>query len=87
MSIEFGPRTVCHVVSDLSANQNYTFQVSAFNHGVTERSLWSGVLVSGPSTSEVILGLEKGIFIVAIEKDPAGLDPDSLWEASSHMKK
>ena len=30
---------------------------------------------------------EKGIFIVAIEKDPAGLDPDSLWEASSHMKK
>ena len=30
---------------------------------------------------------EKGIFIVAVEKDPAGLDPDSLWEASSHMKK
>ena len=30
---------------------------------------------------------EKGIFIVAVEKDPAGLDPDSMWEASSHMKK
>ena len=59
-------RTVCHVVSDLSANQNYTFQASAFNHGITERSLWGGILVSGPSTSEVILGLEKSVFIVVV---------------------
>ena len=31
--------------------------------------------------------MEKGIFIVAKEKDAAGLDPDSVWEASSNMKK
>ena len=30
---------------------------------------------------------EKGIFVVAIQRDPAGLDPDCYWEASSHMKK
>ena len=30
---------------------------------------------------------EKGIFVVAIEKDPAGLDPPNHWEASSNMKK
>ena len=66
-------RTVCHVVSDLSASQNYTFQVSAFNHGIAERSLWSGILVSGPSTSEVILGLERGIFIVVVVASLVGV--------------
>ena len=30
---------------------------------------------------------EKGIFVVALSKDPAGCDPDVKWEASSNMKK
>ncbi len=30
---------------------------------------------------------EKGIFVVARQKDPAGCDPDALWEAASNMKK
>merc|ERR1719495_1083412 len=30
---------------------------------------------------------ERGIFVVVRDKDPAGLDPDSKWEASSSMKK
>nr|CAG4641279.1 EOG090X0FS4 [Eulimnadia texana] len=31
--------------------------------------------------------LEKGIFVVANEQDPAGIDPPSKWEASSSLKK
>ncbi|KAF7393246.1 hypothetical protein HZH66_009079 [Vespula vulgaris] len=30
---------------------------------------------------------EKGIFVVAIQRDPAGFNPDLVWEASSYMKK
>nr|CAG4649762.1 EOG090X0FS4 [Scapholeberis mucronata] len=31
--------------------------------------------------------IEKGIFVCAAQKDPAGVDPSNFWEASSTMKK
>jgi len=30
---------------------------------------------------------EKGIFAMATQKDPAGIDPEVYWEASSYMKR
>ena len=30
---------------------------------------------------------EKGIFVAVVQKDPAGLDPDSQWEAASQLTK
>jgi len=31
--------------------------------------------------------VEKGIFALAVHKDPAGIDPNVSWEASSYMKR
>jgi len=53
------------------------------------------ILISCSVTYFILMGIltlytffcEKDIFVVALEKDPAGLDPDSTWEAASILKK
>lgn len=31
--------------------------------------------------------IEKGVFVIIIQRDPTGFDPDVVWEASSSLEK
>ncbi|OAD60552.1 putative signal peptidase complex subunit 2 [Eufriesea mexicana] len=77
--------TVAVLVSFIALTFDYLFPFPASKH----------VIATCVSIYFFTMGLlslyttykEKGIFVVAIERDPAGFNPDLIWEASSYLKK